>query len=113
MVAVPPDIPVTTPVAAPTVALVRLLLDQLPPESALPRVVVRPTQTVGDPVMADIAALTVTIVEAVQPEASVYVMPAVPVDTLVTRPLDEPTKATDALSLTHVPPVVALLSVPD
>ena len=53
----------TIPVALPTDALLLLLL-QVPPEVALERVVVAPTQTVVDPVIAGSVASTVTVVVA-------------------------------------------------
>ena len=60
MVGVPAATPVTTPVDAPTVAWLVLLLLQLPPEGVLFNVVVAPTQTLAVPVIAIGCALTVT-----------------------------------------------------
>jgi hypothetical protein len=52
MVADPDAIPVTTPVEEPTAAIAALLLLQVPPEVASPKVVVFPTHTTVLPVMA-------------------------------------------------------------
>jgi hypothetical protein len=63
MVEFPAVTPVTTPVADPTVALALLLL-HVPPVVLLARVVVCPTHTLAEPVLAGRAASTVTTVVA-------------------------------------------------
>lgn len=55
MVTVPAEMPVTTPVALPTVAIAVLLLDQVPPPVESDRVVVFPTHTRGVPVIEETA----------------------------------------------------------
>lgn len=52
MFTVPPDTPVTIPVPDPTVAMDVLLLLHVPPVSGLAKVVIAPTQTVLEPVIA-------------------------------------------------------------
>ena len=64
---VPADTPVTIPVEEPTVATPKVLLIQRPPGVLLLRVVVLPTHTVVEPLIADGAAVTVTTVVAIQP----------------------------------------------
>ena len=59
MVGVPADAPVTTPVAALTVASAVLLLLHVPPVTVLPKAVVRPTHTLFTPVIAAGIGLTV------------------------------------------------------
>ena len=51
MIAVPPDMPVTTPEPLPTVAIVVLLLVHVPPPVASLNVVVKPTHTDVIPVI--------------------------------------------------------------
>ena len=65
--------PVTTPVAAATVAIVVLLLVHVPPVDALPNVVAKPAQTVGVPVMVTGVLYTATaaVAERLQPNAVV------------------------------------------
>ena len=53
--------PVNTPDEEPMVAVAVLLLLQLPPVVALPSVVVAPSHTGVDPVMADGEGFTVTV----------------------------------------------------
>lgn len=60
MVAVPADMPVTTPVAESIVAFEGLLLIHVPPGVAWLSVVVAPTHTLRVPVIAAVAAFTVT-----------------------------------------------------
>jgi hypothetical protein len=60
MVVVPTPIPVTTPVAAPTVAMVRFDDDHVPPVATSFSVVVEPRHTVAVPVIAGGAGFTVT-----------------------------------------------------
>jgi len=62
--AVPPEAtPVTIPEEEPTVARLRSLLVHVPPDGDEVSVVVAPTQTVGLPVIADGAELTVTVAD--------------------------------------------------
>lgn len=72
MVAVPGNIPVTTP---PTLMLTALPLPapalHIPPLVVLLKVVVWPTHTFDDPVIAAGAVLTVTVVVAMQPAGGV------------------------------------------
>ena len=70
MVTVPPVIPDTNPVLDPTVAMPVAELDQVPPDTALVRVIVNAGQTFTKP---DIAAsgFTVTTFDTAQPDASV------------------------------------------
>jgi hypothetical protein len=70
MVTVPALMPVTTPVAEPTVATAGLLLLQVPAPEVVANKVVLPTQTFIVPVIGAIAA-TVTKKVAVQPAAVV------------------------------------------
>ena len=111
MVAVPGDIPVTTPVAESTVAFAGLLVDQMPPGVAWLSAVVAPTQTLSVPFMAAVAAFTVTCVILEQPAPIAYVTLVVPTATPVTMPVEMPTVAFVGALLTHVPPVVVLESV--
>ena len=59
IVAVPTFTPVTKPLAESTVALAGLLLIQVPPGVACPKVVVAPTHTLSVPVITAGAALMV------------------------------------------------------
>jgi len=59
MVAAPAPTPVMTPVDGTTVARAVLLLDHVPPETVLVKVVVTPEQTVVAPVMVDGVTFTV------------------------------------------------------
>lgn len=63
---VPPDTPVTTPVAGLTVAIIVLALLQVPPGVGSLKVVVNPAQTTGMPVIGRGVGLTVTVVIALQ-----------------------------------------------
>jgi hypothetical protein len=71
MFALPAAIPVTTPLAEPTVAVAVLLLLQVPPVAALLSVVAPPTQSDAVPVLVPGAALTVTVTTLRQPDVSV------------------------------------------
>ena len=66
MTAAPTATPVTMPVAAVTVAMPGFPLVHVPPDTALPSVVVPPKHTVVLPVIAE-TGLTVNIAEALQP----------------------------------------------
>jgi hypothetical protein len=67
MVAVPAVTPVTTPVAAFTLALAALLLVQVPPVVAVARVVLLPMQAVGVPVIVAGFTFIVTVLVVVHP----------------------------------------------
>ena len=109
MIAVPADAPATTPFDEPMVAAAVLLLLHVPPGLASASVAVEPEHIVVLPVMAAMAETLVTAVTR-QPPA-VYVIVAEPAFTAVSIPVAEPTDATAALLLLHVPPVVVLPSV--
>lgn len=114
IVTVPGLTPVTIPDEEPTVAMAVLLLLHVTPETVLLRVVVWPTQTVGLPVMAAGAALTVTSTVAEQPELPVYTMVEIPVATPVTTPVSEPTVALEPTPVEdHRPLGVASVIVTD
>jgi hypothetical protein len=68
MVAVPADIPVTTPVVAPMVAIAGLLLLQVAPTVVVLNVVVLPTHTLVVPVIGPGNGLTVTVAVVMQPD---------------------------------------------
>ena len=68
IVAEPPEIPVTTPLPAPIVAIARLPLLQVPVTVVSLSVIVPPAHTGVLPVMAPGELLTVTTVVAIQPE---------------------------------------------
>ncbi len=66
----PADTPVITPVPAPTVATALLPLTHEPPVVILPKVIVAPTHTGIEPVIADGNGLIVTIAVTEQPVLS-------------------------------------------
>ena len=115
MVADPAATPVTTPVAAFTVATDGVRLLQLPPlMPLLVNVVVEPTHTVEAPltVPALAAGFTViTLFELNVPQllVTVYFIVALPAATPVTKPVVAFTVATDGVRLLQVPPLVPLL----
>jgi hypothetical protein len=80
-----------------------LLLDQLPPGTALVKVTQLPLHKDAVPEMAAGDALTVTTVVIKQVEARVFVIVAVPVDTPVTMPDADPIVAIAVLLLDQVP----------
>jgi hypothetical protein len=92
------------------VATAVLPLVHEPPEGELLNVNVPPTQNDPEPVIAVGSGLTVTMLVVI-PELSVYVITAVPAETPVTTPLDEPTVAMLTLPLLHVPPPIESLNV--
>ena len=55
--------------------------------------------------------LVVIAIVATQPVGKVYEIVAMPADTPLTKPVDEPTVATDISLLLHTPPGVVLLNV--
>ena len=71
MVTAPPAMPVTVPVVEPTVAIVALLLLHVPPVFGSLKVVVRPTQVLAVPVIAEGTGVTVITLVVMQPVLSV------------------------------------------
>jgi hypothetical protein len=112
MIAVPNAIPVTPPLV-PTVAIVALLLLQLPPPVADANTEVNPRQIFPEPVIAAGRACTVSKVADLQPVLSVYVMPAVPAAAPTTNPEELPSSATAVLPLVQEPPAGAQMNVDD
>src|SRR5580700_2626843 len=100
----PARTPVTTPEEEPTVDMVVLLLLHEPPRVASVSVVVNPTHTLGVPAIGLGAALTVIVLEELQPLPMEYEMTEVPAETPVIIPELEPTVAMPVLTLVHVPP---------
>jgi hypothetical protein len=111
MVEVPDDTPYTIPELVPTVATLVVLLLHMPPPVVLLSVVLLPTHTVDEPVIAAGSGLTVTTSVAKHPVDTVYVIVDVPKPTLVTIPDEVPTVATVRSLLLQVPPPVVLLNV--
>jgi len=108
---VPDDTPVTTPVPLTTVAIVVLPLAHVPPVVPSVKVIVEPTQNGEDAGIANGVVLTVTIVVAVQPVPSEYVIIEVPDNTPVTTPVPLTTVAMVVVPLDQVPPVVPSVNV--
>ena len=100
--------PVTTPLADPTIAIDGSPLLQLPDGVGSLKVVVRPEQTSVMPVIADGNGFTVATVVMWQVEGKAYVIIAVPEETPTSMPLDDVTVATAVLPLVHVPPPASL-----
>lgn len=71
MVTLPPDMPVTTPVVEPTVAMAVLPEVHVPPGAVLLSVIVMPAHTLVLPVMPGGAGVTVTIAVILQPAGEV------------------------------------------
>ena len=101
MVAVPPDNPVTTPVAGSTVAIPPMAGLQEPLPSL--NVVVDPAHRIATPLIAGGNAFTVTVVAIKQPAPIEYTMEAVPTVTPPTIPV-APMVATAVLPLLQLPP---------
>jgi hypothetical protein len=102
MYAVPVEMPVTTPLPEPTVAIEVLLLLHMPPGSVLDSVIVLPWQPVDGPSIFAGALFTLTTVVVVQlVTAAVKVIAAVPLLTPVTIPVAAPIVATAVLLLAH------------
>jgi hypothetical protein len=110
---VPAIIPVTIPLAEPTVAVPAAPLDHVPVPELFERVIVPPWQTGTLPVAADGAASTVTVVVTTAPHEAVLVITAVPAAAAVIIPVADPIVATDVLELLQAPPIVASVSVRD
>jgi hypothetical protein len=89
----PAAIPVTIPVAAPTVAKVGLLLLQVETPETSVSVVVPPTHTLVVPPIAAGKGLTRIPIVALQPEGIVYIMLGEPAATPDTIPVVAPTVA--------------------
>jgi hypothetical protein len=102
MVAVPVNIPVTTPVGE-IEAIAPLLLLHTPPATLLVIVAEAPIHTFDGPLTGPGARFTVTSLVVLQP-AMVYVTVVVPRLTEVTRPVVLPILATPVLLLVQVPP---------
>ena len=109
MTDVPAATPLTTPVA-PIVAIVVVMLLQVPPATEAVSGVVLPTQTLSVPEMTGMP-LTTTEAEAEQPEAVLKDMVTVPAATPVTMPVVAPTVAVAVLLLLQVPAPAASASV--
>ncbi len=99
----PAAIPVTIPVAEPTVPFVTSLLLHTPPTVASLNTVVAPTHTTGLPEIATGVWLTVTACVAIQPAAVVNVIIELPAVRPVYIPVPAPMVATVRLLLDHVP----------
>src|SRR5207248_2544157 len=106
------DAPAATPVTIPPVVIVAIPVEtllQVPPPVASARFVVLPTHTVGVPVIATGVVFTVTVAMATQ-LPNVYDITDVPALTPVTTP-PAVIVATLVVTLLHVPPPVASVSV--
>jgi hypothetical protein len=101
---VPTELPVTTPLAEPTLATAGILLIHVPDDGDALNVLAEPVQIVSKPLIAPGDELTLTVVATKQPPAIVYVMPAAPLPTPSTTPDVEPTWAIAELLLVQVPP---------
>ena len=102
--------PVTSPVADPTVALAGAELLHVPPPKELVNNVIPFSHTAGDPLTAGGKGLIVTTAVAGMQVGTVYEIRAVPADIPVTRPVAEPT-VTVASKEDHTPPGTASVSV--
>jgi len=102
--AIPGEIPVTTPESEPIVAIVTFPLVQVPPVGVLLKPIVPPTQTADGPVIMVGIGLTVTTIEVEQPVGKVYIIVVVPAATPVSIPESEPMVATEVLVLVQTPP---------
>jgi len=103
--------PVTTPEVSTTEAFTPVTADQVAPEVVLASVVLDPAHTTNEPVMAAGRALTVAVVVALQPVASLYVIVTAPAALPVITPVNVSTEATVGALLVHVPPVGVVLKV--
>ena len=99
------------PEEAPTVAIDKLLLLQLPLGVTSDSVIVEAWQNAMLPVIAAGKGLTAITLVITQPVGAVSVIVVVPVATPVTIPLDRPMVAVPVLLLIHVPPEAASVSV--
>ena len=103
--------PVIIPLAKPAIAIIGLLLLQVPPTEMSVSIIDDPMHNVEEPVMAAGGAVTVTVVVVVQPAVLVKVIDAVPGVPPVMIPVVGPIAAIAELLLDHVP-VVPVVSVP-
>lgn len=109
---VPAEMPVTTPVEDPTVAIAVFALVHVPPATGSLNVVVLPIHVLFTPVMPGGGGTTVTIPAMVHPvPANLNVIVAVPPAIPVTMPEVGLTVATSVLPLAHVPEPDELLKV--
>ena len=98
------ETPVTIPLDEPS-NMVGSDVDHVPPGVASARVMDGPRHALSEPDIAAGFALTVTGLLDTQPvPVNLYVMSVLPDATPVTAPVEEPTVATLALPLIHVPP---------
>lgn len=88
-----------------------LPLVHVPPDVMSVSVTVEPAHTLVGPPIAAGCGLTVTIAVVAHVVGDEYDMVAVPAETPVTTPVEEPTVATPVLPLLHVPNNVASSSV--
>ena len=109
--------PLVTGVATPPLDIVArlLVIDHVPPDTALVNVDVEPTHSTDGPTMLPASGCGFTVIVLVvetDPQLldTVYEMVSIPADTPVTIPEPVPTVAV-VLLLLHTPPVVPLLSV--
>ena len=94
------------PVDPPTPAIEGEPLVHVPPGVASVRAVVDATHTPSEPVIGGKDEVTVITTERVQPDGIVYTTVDVPAARPLTRPVVDPTVATEVLLLLQVPPVV-------
>ena len=109
-VSAPAEIPVSIPVDDPIVPTVVILLLHVPPGKVSLKESVAPAHMVARPAIADGGVFTVTVFVVTQPVGKLYEIVAVPGDTGVTMPVDEPIDIAEPLSL-HTPPVAESLMV--
>ena len=105
MVGVPCALPDTIPVVKPTVASKGMVLLQVPPVDVLLKVMVLPTHTEVDPVVAAGAIFMVTVAYTSGPQPLLYVIGAVPCAIPVQLPVAGLIVAMVVAPLLHVPPV--------
>src|SRR3954468_20312933 len=103
--AFPGPVPVTTPVADPTVAIAVLLLVHVPPLTVLVSVIILPWHTGTFPPIAEGLGFTVICWVALHPVGITYLMNGVPGATPVTMPVADPTVACAGFVLAQEPPV--------
>jgi hypothetical protein len=112
MFAVPAATPTTMPVVVPTVAKLTLPLLHVPEPLESDNVIVEPVQTFDGPLIGSGLEIIVTVVVAIQPVPSLYVMVATPVVIPFTTPdVGLLRVAIVVLLLLHVPPEVGFAKV--
>ncbi len=104
---VPGEIPVTTPVDDPTLAIPMQMHCHVPPLDGFVNVIVEPAQTVDGPTIGAAAVTTVTTKVAAQPP-TVYLIVTMPGLTPVTTPVKGATVAIVTAVLLHIPLGVVL-----